>query len=86
MNGLHPIAMPKPIRTSAPKIASVHVARVGGGFHVQHNMTGGAAPKQYVFQDPKKMLQHINKIGSNAWREPGHNDGPAMTRTMDLNT
>lgn len=84
MNPLHPIPMPKPIKVSSPKIASVHVAKVNGGFKVQHNMTHGPHPKPFVFQDPSKMTRHLSRIQASQWREPDRNEGTAIAHTLDL--
>ena len=77
-NFLHAIKMP-----AAPKIAAVHMAKVGGGFHVQHVMHG-APTKHFVFQDPAKAMQHLRKIQANQWKTPDSNPAIAMDRTMDL--
>ena len=85
MNSLHPIAMPKPIRVMAPpKIASVHIAKVGGGFKAQHMMTSGPH-RNFVFNDPRKLMTHLNRIQANEWREPDRNEGSAVTHTLNLN-
>jgi hypothetical protein len=79
------IPMPKPIKVSAPKIASVHIQKLGGGgFQVQHNMTHGPKPVPFVFSDPRKMLTHLNRIRNAEWREPDKNPAPAITRDLNL--
>ena len=75
--------MPKPIRVPTPKIAHVSVTPVGGGFKVQHMMHPAPA-KTFVFADPKKMMQHLNKIQSSQWREPGRNEAIPITHDLDL--
>jgi len=84
VNNLHPIAMPKPIKVAAPKLASVHVQKVGNGYKVQHNMTHGPHPRPFVFSDPSKMTQHLKRIQSSAWRMPDRNEGHAVTHEMNL--
>lgn len=86
MNSLRPIGMPKPVKVPVPKIASVHVAKVGGGFKVQHNMTHGPQPKPFVFSDPNKMLSHLKRIQASQWREPGRNEAAGIDKVLDLST
>jgi hypothetical protein len=78
--------MPKPIKVTAPKIASVHVSKpnTGGGFIVQHNMTHGPKPKPFVFQDPAKMASHLKRIQTSAWRMPDKNIGAAEEKNFNL--
>jgi hypothetical protein len=87
MNVIHSIPMPKPIKAPAPpKIASVHIAKVGNGFKVQHNMTGGPHPKPFVFQNPNLAMTHLKKIQGSEWREPDRSEGSAVTKSLNLNT
>jgi hypothetical protein len=84
MNNLHPIPLPKPIKVRPPKIAQVNIHPIGGGFKVSHEMTHGPKVQPWVFQDPKKMGQHLSKIENSAWREPDRNEGPAVTHDLNL--
>lgn len=87
MNALHPIPLPKPIKAMAPpKIASVHLAKVGNGYKVQHNMTSGPKPKPFVFQNPALALTHLRKIQSSEWREPDRSEGAAVSKSLNFNT
>jgi hypothetical protein len=86
MNSYHPIALPKPIKVSAPKIASVHIAKQGGQFQVHHVMTQAPHFKKFTFADPAKMMSHLKRIQSSQWREPDRNEGPAIAKTLDLGT
>lgn len=81
---LHPIALPKKIKVSPPKLASVHVQKVGNGFKVQHNMTHGPHPKPFVFSDPSKMTNHLKRIQASQWREPDRDEASKITHTLDL--
>ncbi len=79
------IPMPKPIKVAAPKIASLHVKKIGNGFTVQHNMTHGPRPVPFVFSDPRKMLTHLRRIQASQWREPERNEAAKIAKTLDLN-
>ena len=83
---LHPLGMPKPMHVSAPKIAHVSVAKINNGVTVQHHMTAGPQPKPFVFDDPRKAMQHIRRIQSSQWREPDRNPATAMNRSLDIQT
>jgi hypothetical protein len=84
MNSLHLIPMPKPIKLGKPKIASVHIQRIGGGFKVQHNMTHGPRPVPFVFSDPGKMVSHLKRIQSSQWRQPDRNEAHQIVKTLDI--
>jgi hypothetical protein len=85
MQSIHAIPMPKPIKApAAPKIASIHIGKIGNGFKVQHNMTRPPQPHPFVFQNPAKMVQHLGRIQSSAWREPDRNEGAAVTKDLNL--
>ena len=81
MNSFHPISipkphamkLPKPIKVPAPKIAAIHIAKVGNKFKVQHLMTHGPKKLPFVFSDPNKMKQHLARIQSSEWRMPDRN-------------
>jgi hypothetical protein len=81
---LNVIPMPKPIKVSAPKIASVHIAKLSNGFAVQHHMTSGPKPVPFVFADPKKALTHLRRIQNSQWRMPDKNEAGAITHDLDL--
>lgn len=80
-----PLPMPKPIKVSAPKIASLHVTPMNGGIKVQHNMTHGPKPVPFVFSDPARMMTHLRRIQDNQWRMPDRNEGSAVSKALDLN-
>jgi hypothetical protein len=84
MNSFHSIPMPKPVKLSPPKISSVHMQKVGNGFKVAHHMTHGPSPQHYVFQDPRKALQHINRISANQWRTPGQNPATGIEKSLNI--
>ena len=78
------IPMPRMVKAPTPKIAHVSVAKVNGGFTVQHHMTHGPKPVPFVFSDPRKMLTHIKRIQASQWREPERNEAPKVDRTLNI--
>ena len=78
------IPMPKPIKIPAPKIATIHVAKVGNKFKVQHYMTHGPKPVPFVFSDPNKMLQHLRRIQTSQWRQPERNEAAKVTHDLNV--
>ena len=80
------IPMSKPMKLPAtPKIASVHVTPISGGMKVQHNMTHGPKPVPFVFADPAKVMSHLKRIQTSAWRQPDRNYAGAVNKTLNLN-
>jgi hypothetical protein len=69
--------------TAAPKIRQVKITPVGGGFHVQHAMSGNTPDRSFVFANPAKMVTHLRRIENTEWMKPMQD--PAGRIVHDLN-
>jgi hypothetical protein len=94
-----PIALPKvaapasvrmfktpaiPKVASVPKIAQVKIRNLGGNnFHVIHKMSTGP-DKQFVFQDPNKMVTHLRRLERTAWLHPTKDTAPREAQIDNL--
>ena len=84
---LQVIPSPKPMRVpkvAAPKLAAVHVSKIGGGYKVQHIPTHGPKPVPFVFSDPNRMLSHLNRIQRSQWREPERDEANKITPVLGI--
>ena len=79
---LPPFKMPG---AAAPKIRAVSIKPIGGGFHVQHHMSGVRTPtKSFVFANPKKMVQHLKRIQDTEWMKPMQDPAGRIVHVLDL--
>lgn len=72
-------------KATAPKIAAVHIHPVSNGFKVTHQFQAPHKPKQFVFQNPAKMVQHLRRIENTAWLHPNTaRDAKREVEVLDL--
>lgn len=83
MTTLKPTVNVKPIKIPKPKIASIHIAKLPGGFKLQHAMTHGPQPVPFVFTDPKKMMSHLKRIQASEWREPERDPASGIEKSIN---
>jgi hypothetical protein len=73
-----------PQTPKTPKLTGLGIKVASNGFQVTHSYDHPFHAKQFVFRDPKTMLQHINRIEHSAWRHQNINQ-EAQHITRDLN-
>jgi hypothetical protein len=69
--------------STPPKIKAVHIRPLSNGVHVTHKMAAGG-DKQFVFQNPAKMVQHLKRIQNTAWLRPMQDQAPRMAQVLDI--
>lgn len=76
-------AAAKPPSVKAPKIASVKIRPLNaGGLEVTHSFPKPHPAKQFVFNSPAKMVQHLRRIEATAWLHP--NTARDARRTVEI--
>ena len=69
---------------SVPKIAQVKIRNLGGGqTHVTHTMSSGPS-KEFVFQDPNKMVTHLRRLERTEWLHPMKDTAPREAQIDNL--
>jgi len=66
-----------------PKIRQIHIKPVSNGLTIKHVMSAGK-PKQFFFQNPKLMSQHLKRVQSNEWLHPMQDPAKRITSELDL--
>ena len=67
-----------------PKLTAVHIKPAINGFHVTHQFQHPHPPKQFVFQNPAKMLTHLRRIENTQWLHPTQDPARRTVSVLDL--
>jgi hypothetical protein len=81
---LHLVRAPKRVKPTTPKLRGITISPAKNGAVVSHEFHG-ARPKQFVFHDPAKMTQHLNRALRTEWLHPNvQTEAAKIDRDIDV--
>jgi|SRR5579872_6196441 len=82
-----PVKLSRPFRVPAggpPKIRALRITPLDdGSLHLKHSMSHGN-DKNFTFQNPKLMTQHLKRITENEWLRPMQDPANRTVRVLDI--